>query len=68
MDSINNPDVGWAIRRFIDVKSRHDAVPLDSPRAEELLWRPAADLWETACGKITSSDILQTLANRVLIT
>lgn len=68
MDSINNPEVGWAIRRFIDVKSRHDAVPLDSPRAGELIWRPTADLWEAACGKITSPDILQTLANRVLNT
>lgn len=64
VDSINHPDVGAAIQRFINIKARHDAVPLESPHADEFLWEPAAKVWEAACGKAISGDILRTLAQR----
>lgn len=65
VDSINHPDVGNAIRRYIDCKSRHDAVPMDAARAGELLWDAAARVWEAACGKAISGDVLRVLAERV---
>lgn len=64
VDSINHPDVGQAIRRYIESKSRHDVVPLDSPKAQQALWVAAAQIWEAASGKAISAEILKTLADR----
>eukprot|EP00892_Ulva_mutabilis_P008981 jgi/Ulvmu1/6455/UM003_0085.1 len=64
VDSINHPDVGASIRNFIESKSRHDAVPLDSPKAPQALWEAAAQIWEATSGKAMSGKILMTLAER----